>query len=199
MPREESDSGDEESQLLYQPKHLDQQDSSQLDYGEEPNASPGQLESPLREKSRRQRDQPLFVKETHPLGLAPFPDGSTVPPNRLPAIKNFAKPADHSTQAPHDPVEKLVEFCICKARATSIDADNGLYIQCHERKCGKWFHQKCVDYEEPEDWRDGWLCADCGRPGEGNGEGYETEEEVAVREKPKRKKKKQSAKRKARA
>lgn len=60
-------------------------------------------------------------------------------------------------------------------------------------QCAKWFHRRCVEYEEPEDWRERWLCPECQRRFEAAEEACEeceTEEEIEVTPKPKRKKRK---------
>ncbi|KAK5117424.1 hypothetical protein LTR85_008809 [Meristemomyces frigidus] len=178
---------------VHQPDH-----PSQPDQGLEQPGSDATLESPHHAKSWERQGEPLFVKETHPYGLTPFPDGPATDMDRLPAIKNFAGRSNHATESPNDPDDQPTEFCVCKAKATWIDADNGTYIQCYERKCGKWFHQRCVAYEEPEDWRDGWLCPDCSGELEDGDQAYEIEEEIVVAQKPKKATKK-STKRNGRA
>ena len=80
---------------------------------------------------------PVFVKQTHPLGLTPFDPGRSMMNQRLlPPIRNFARLASHQVTVTFDPEDELATFCLCKAEARVIDADNGRYIQCYRRNVG---------------------------------------------------------------
>lgn len=85
--------------------------------------------------------EPMFVKNTQRISPAsPLAEGPGLPP-----VKNFGPKADHPTKPRRRPSEsegELVTFCICKAKARWIDAEN-VGIQCCNRKVSAFVPMSC--------------------------------------------------------